>query len=94
VNGHAGQSAAILGRIEAEFGRKRLETLLDLLEDLHKLDLRDSSAAAGHKTKGQAKRGTGRGLPAGGSGVRPAPARMIAGLDAIMGARSRSRAAR
>jgi homoprotocatechuate degradation regulator HpaR len=44
VNAHAGQSAAILGRIEAEFGRDRLEALLDLLEDLQKLDLRGGSA--------------------------------------------------
>lgn len=44
VNAHAGQSAAILGRIEAEFGRDRLEALLDLLEDLQKLDLRSGSA--------------------------------------------------
>ena len=40
VNAHAGQSAAILGRIEAEIGHDRLEQLLDLLEDLQKLDLR------------------------------------------------------
>lgn len=43
VNAHASQSAAILGRIEAEFGRDRLEQLLDLLEDLQKLDLRGNS---------------------------------------------------
>jgi DNA-binding MarR family transcriptional regulator len=42
VNAHAGVSAAILGQIEADFGRKRLETLLDLLEDLQKLDLRSA----------------------------------------------------
>lgn len=40
VQAHAAQSAAILGRIEAEFGHDRLEQLLDLLEDLQKLDLR------------------------------------------------------
>jgi homoprotocatechuate degradation regulator HpaR len=42
VNAHAEVSAAILGQIEVEFGRKRLETLLDLLEDLQKLDLRET----------------------------------------------------
>lgn len=51
VNAHAGHSAAILGQIEAEFGRKRLEALLDLLEDLQKLDLRNGSAAASPRTK-------------------------------------------
>lgn len=51
VNAHAGQSAAILGRIEAEFGRKRLETLLDLLEDLQKLDLRNGAGTNGQKAK-------------------------------------------
>lgn len=40
VQAHAAQSAAILGRIEAQFGHDRLEQLLDLLEDLQKLDLR------------------------------------------------------
>ncbi len=43
VNAHAGRSAAILGQIEAEFGHQRLEQLLDLLEDLQKLDLRNGS---------------------------------------------------
>jgi homoprotocatechuate degradation regulator HpaR len=51
VNAHAGQSAAILGRIEAEFGRDRLETLLDLLEDLQKLDLRGTGTDADPKAK-------------------------------------------
>ena len=51
VNAHAGQSAAILGRIEAEFGSDRLERLLDLLEDLQKLDLRSNGADAGPKAK-------------------------------------------
>lgn len=51
VNAHAGQSAAILGRIEAEFGHDRLEQLLDLLEDLQRLDLRASAADAGGKTR-------------------------------------------
>jgi homoprotocatechuate degradation regulator HpaR len=43
VNAHAGQSASILGRIETDFGRDRLEQLLDLLEDLQKLDLRGTA---------------------------------------------------
>jgi homoprotocatechuate degradation regulator HpaR len=51
VNAHASQSAAILGRIEAEFGRKRLETLLDLLEDLQKLDLRNGAGSNGQKSR-------------------------------------------
>lgn len=51
VNVHAGQSAAILGRIEAEFGRERLEQLLDLLEDLQKLDLRGGQADSAGKQK-------------------------------------------
>jgi homoprotocatechuate degradation regulator HpaR len=51
LNAHAGQSAAILGRIEAEVGRDRLELLLDLLEDLQKLDLRASAAEALPKPK-------------------------------------------
>jgi homoprotocatechuate degradation regulator HpaR len=51
VNAHASQSAAILGRIEAEFGRKRLETLLDLLEDLQKLDLRNGAGSKGQKSR-------------------------------------------
>ncbi|MGL4237039.1 homoprotocatechuate degradation operon regulator HpaR [Tabrizicola sp.] len=51
VQAHAGQSAAILGQIEAEFGHERLEQLLDLLEDLQKLDLRNGSADTGTKTK-------------------------------------------
>jgi homoprotocatechuate degradation regulator HpaR len=51
VNAHAGQSAAILGRIETDFGRKRLETLLDLLEDLQKLDLRNGGTVPGQKPK-------------------------------------------
>lgn len=40
VQAHAARSAAIFRRIEARFGRARLETLLDLLEDLQGLDLR------------------------------------------------------
>lgn len=51
VNAHAGQSAAILGRIEAQFGSDRLEQLLDLLEDLQKLDLRGNGAEAQAKPK-------------------------------------------
>ena len=51
VNAHAGHSAAILGRIEAEFGHDRLEQLLDLLEDLQRLDLRASAADADPKPR-------------------------------------------
>ncbi len=40
VHAHAAQSAALFDRIEAEFGAQRLDQLLDLLEDLQKLDLR------------------------------------------------------
>jgi homoprotocatechuate degradation regulator HpaR len=47
VNAHAGHSAAILGRIEAEVGRERLEQLLDLLEVLQKLELRGVAASNG-----------------------------------------------
>ncbi len=56
VNAHAQQSAEILGRIESEFGRKRLETLLDLLEDLQKLNLNPDAAAAATKPGSKAKR--------------------------------------
>lgn len=49
VNAHAGQSAAILGRIESEFGSKRLETLLDLLEDLQRLNLDPEAPATDRK---------------------------------------------
>ena len=41
VHAHAAQSAAIFARIEARFGAGRLEKLLDLLEALQALDLRD-----------------------------------------------------
>ena len=51
VNAHAQQSAAILGRIEAEFGHKRLETLLDLLEELQKLDENPAGPAVDRKPK-------------------------------------------
>lgn len=37
---HMVQSNAIFDRLEAQFGHDRLETLLDLLDDLRKLDLR------------------------------------------------------
>lgn len=40
VASHSGDSAAIFARIEAGFGHDRLEDLLDLLEDLQRLDLR------------------------------------------------------
>lgn len=39
IRAHAPQSAAIFRRIEQEFGADRLETLLDLLQDLQALDL-------------------------------------------------------
>jgi homoprotocatechuate degradation regulator HpaR len=51
VNAHAGQSAAILGRIEAEFGHGRLENLLDLLEELQKLELRNGAPLPPGKTR-------------------------------------------
>ncbi|MGQ0565141.1 MAG: homoprotocatechuate degradation operon regulator HpaR [Gemmobacter sp.] len=41
VHAHAAQSAAIFARIEAAFGAYRMERLLDLLEALQVLDLRD-----------------------------------------------------
>ncbi|QYZ69128.1 homoprotocatechuate degradation operon regulator HpaR [Neotabrizicola shimadae] len=37
---HAAESARIFARIETEFGAGRLEQLLDLLEDLQRLELR------------------------------------------------------
>lgn len=42
VQAHSAESRAILSRIEAEFGAERLDLLLDLLADLHALDLRDA----------------------------------------------------
>lgn len=39
IEAHSAQSAAIFRQIEASFGKDRLETLLDLLEDLQKIDL-------------------------------------------------------
>lgn len=51
VNAHAAESAAILARIEAEFGRKQLETLLDLLEELQKLDLRNGVGGNGSRNR-------------------------------------------
>lgn len=41
IHAHAAQSAAIFARIERDFGRDRLEALLDMLEDLQTLRLRD-----------------------------------------------------
>jgi homoprotocatechuate degradation regulator HpaR len=49
VNAHAATSAAILRRIEAEVGHDRLELLLDLLEDLQALDLRQAPADPARK---------------------------------------------
>lgn len=51
VNAHAGQSATILGRIESDFGHDRLEQLLDLLEDLQRLDLRTTATDADPKLR-------------------------------------------
>lgn len=39
IKTHSAVSAGIFRQIEAEFGKDRLETLLDLLEDLQKIDL-------------------------------------------------------
>ena len=41
VQAHAAESRAILSRIEQQFGPDRLDLLLDLLGDLHSLDLPD-----------------------------------------------------
>lgn len=43
VQAHSKESRAILDRIESEFGPERLDLLLDLLQDLRKLDLRSGS---------------------------------------------------
>ena len=43
VAAHSAESAAIFARIEAGFGHDRLEDLLDLLEDLQRLDLRSDT---------------------------------------------------
>jgi DNA-binding MarR family transcriptional regulator len=40
IQRHSTQSAAIFALIEAEFGAERVEPLLDLLENLQRLDLR------------------------------------------------------
>lgn len=56
VNAHAAQSAAILGRIESEFGFKRLETLLDLLEDLQRLNLDPEAPATDRKPGSKPRR--------------------------------------
>jgi homoprotocatechuate degradation regulator HpaR len=40
IHRHAAESRSIFDRIETEFGRERLDALLDLLEDLKKIDLR------------------------------------------------------
>lgn len=39
IRAHAGESNAIMARLETEFGREKLDTLLDLLEDLRKVQL-------------------------------------------------------
>jgi homoprotocatechuate degradation regulator HpaR len=40
IDRHAGESAAYFARLQSEFGAERLEELLDLLEQLQRLDLR------------------------------------------------------
>lgn len=40
IRAHSGESARIFAQIEESFGSDRLEALLDLLEDLQKLDLK------------------------------------------------------
>ncbi|MEZ5753557.1 MAG: homoprotocatechuate degradation operon regulator HpaR [Paracoccaceae bacterium] len=40
IHRHSAESAAIFARIEADFGSERLEQLLDLLEQLQKIDPR------------------------------------------------------
>ena len=39
IHAHADQSARITARLQDRFGPDRMSTLLDLLEDLHQLDL-------------------------------------------------------
>lgn len=41
IRRHAAESAAIFARVEARFGAQRLDTLLDLLDELQRLDLRE-----------------------------------------------------
>lgn len=43
VQAHSRESRAILDKIESEFGRDKLDLLLDLLQDLRGLDLRSGS---------------------------------------------------
>lgn len=45
IQRHSAESAAIFARIDAEFGSERVEQLLDLLEDLQRLDLRQNDTA-------------------------------------------------
>lgn len=40
LRAHVGESAAIIGQIEAELGSERLELLLDLLEEVQAMELR------------------------------------------------------
>ncbi|MCB1389658.1 MAG: homoprotocatechuate degradation operon regulator HpaR [Rhodobacteraceae bacterium] len=40
IEDHAPSNRALFARIEARFGRERMETLLDLLEELNRTDLR------------------------------------------------------
>ncbi|MEM1039596.1 MAG: homoprotocatechuate degradation operon regulator HpaR [Pseudomonadota bacterium] len=46
IHSHADQSRAIFARLETRYGADRLETLLDLLEDMQALDLKDGNGTA------------------------------------------------
>ena len=50
VCAHSAASAGIFARIEEEFGPERLDALLDLLEDLQKLDLHRSDQTGPDQT--------------------------------------------
>ena len=56
IHSHADQSRAIFATLETRYGADRLETLLDLLEDMQCLDLKDSDETArdAYKTDGAA----------------------------------------
>lgn len=47
IQDHASESNAIFARLEQDFGRERLETLLDLLDGLQHLDLYPPRDGAG-----------------------------------------------
>ncbi|MEL6746111.1 MAG: hypothetical protein AAFO68_11710, partial [Pseudomonadota bacterium] len=46
LHSHADQSRAIFDTLEARYGADRLETLLDLLEDMQAIDLKDDDETA------------------------------------------------